>query len=730
MKGRDSTQAVLAVCAVLLLAGCGGGKSIEDSEVTAVDVLIDDQSRSFDTGLPELPPVTGKDVIDVSTETVELRTDDTTDTTDVCIPDCADKECGDDGCGGSCGQCDDGDVCNGVESCEAGLCDAGTILDCDDDNPCTLDECNAQAGCQHTEQDGPCDDGNPCTDGETCTTGVCTGGTKVVCDDNNPCTTDACSTVEGCITVPNNLPCNDGDPCTGNDQCIGGICQPGENACFPCESDLDCLQYDDGSLCNGLVVCDEGLCQVLEDSAVICEQPANECLNAECDQESGECIESPLPDLTFCDDGDLCTVDDVCKQGVCLGKTNTCNDGSACTKDWCDELTGICQHQGPNCDDGNQCTDDSCQVNSDGNPMCVYVVDDSNMCDDGFAQTSNVCSSGECLCLSPECVTVCGDGVCGVWESCVDCPEDCLSCEMMCDPPCGQYEECVQTTTGHWACTSVMVEVPEGTFWMGDPDKDDGIPWAYDAHPYHLVYLSSYFIDKTEVTAGQLAACLAADGACGPTPALGPEYLCNEEVPTRFEHPASCVTYQLGKDYCEWFEKQLCTEAQWEKGARGGCELNGGAGGCEEESRVYPWGNQFQNCEFAADYECAPGETEPVCSKSPLGDSPYGLCDMAGSAPEWVADWYDENYYCKFEDWIDGYCSDNATWPGWPGPWTDPMGPDEGEYKVARGGSLHGIGGYDFAVWSRLPKKKSWLDYSGSPFILDEPLQGVRCCTP
>jgi hypothetical protein len=93
MKGICSTQAMLAVCAVLLLAGCGGGKSIGDGEVAAADASTVDQSRAFDTGLPELPPVIGKDVIDVSTETVELSADDSYDTSDVCIHDREGIEC-------------------------------------------------------------------------------------------------------------------------------------------------------------------------------------------------------------------------------------------------------------------------------------------------------------------------------------------------------------------------------------------------------------------------------------------------------------------------------------------------------------------------------------------------------------------------------------------------------------------------------------------------------------
>ncbi|HLY37866.1 MAG TPA: beta-propeller fold lactonase family protein [Candidatus Binatia bacterium] len=64
-------------------------------------------------------------------------------TTDVCDGTCANRPRTD---GAS---CDDGDVCNGAETCRGGLCQAGTPLDCDDGDPCTRDTCDPIGGCMH-----------------------------------------------------------------------------------------------------------------------------------------------------------------------------------------------------------------------------------------------------------------------------------------------------------------------------------------------------------------------------------------------------------------------------------------------------------------------------------------------------------------------------------------------------------------------------------------------------
>jgi formylglycine-generating enzyme required for sulfatase activity len=62
------------------------------------------------------------------------------------------------------------------------------------------------------------------------------------------------------------------------------------------------------------------------------------------------------------------------------------------------------------------------------------------------------------------------------------------------------------------------------------------------------------------------------------------------------------------------------------------------------------------------------GDTKPVGSYE-NGKSPYGVYDVAGNVWEWVSDWYSETYYQN-------------------SPTENPPGPDSGQYRVLRGGSL------------------------------------------
>ena len=151
----------------------------------------------------------------------------------------------------------------------------------------------------------------------------------------------------------------------------------------------------------------------------------------------GVCIYTPEPESTACDDGEICTSDDHCLDGTCVGGEETdCSDASDCTVDICEPGVG-CQSEsradGSACDDGDACSvEDICEGGicipfkvlscEDFNPCtvlqgcdpstgkCIFLqVPDGGLCDDG-----NVCSAGD-ACINGSCVSgaapPCDDGI-------------------------------------------------------------------------------------------------------------------------------------------------------------------------------------------------------------------------------------------------------------------------------------------------------------------------------
>jgi len=94
--------------------------------------------------------------------------------------------------------CDDGDLCNGAETCEAEACVPGTPLDCGDGNACTDDSCDPGTGCVNTNNVAPCEDADMCTVDTVCAEGVCGGGGALDCVDDDVCTEDLCDPGTGC----------------------------------------------------------------------------------------------------------------------------------------------------------------------------------------------------------------------------------------------------------------------------------------------------------------------------------------------------------------------------------------------------------------------------------------------------------------------------------------------------------------------------------------------------
>lgn len=179
------------------------------------------------------------------------------------------------------------------------------------------------------------------------------------------------------------------------------------------------------------------------------------------------------------------------------------------------------------------------------------------------------------------------------------------------------------------------------------------------------------------------------------------------------------VNWSQAGAYCLWASKRLCTEAEWEKAARGGCEKNGGPLSCKAQSRKYPWGNDAPTCDLAAMFGCD-GDTQPVCSVSPAGDSPYGLCDMAGNVWEWVADRYQKDYYCDGDAASgDGDCTECGSWPGSPNSWNNPFCEIGDAARGGRGGSFND----NLADSYRRVSYRGSGTASGSYFYY-----GSRCC--
>ncbi len=173
-----------------------------------------------------------------------------------------------------------------------------------------------------------------------------------------------------------------------------------------------------------------------------------------------------------------------------------------------------------------------------------------------------------------------------------------------------------------WANDWISIDSVE--FNMGcDPSKKSNC--SQDEQPPHKIVLRSYDIQRTEVTQGEWAACVAA-GVCTPTPYhWDPKGLDN--------WPVTGMNRTEAEAYCGWIGGRLPTEAEWELAARG------------PDGRLNPWGDGDATCELARLRGC--GDLLGPVGAYPKGASPYGLVDMVGNAWEFVSDFYRSDYYAQ-----------------------------------------------------------------------------------
>ena len=339
------------------------------------------------------------------------------------------------------GACDDGDACTAADACNGGVC-AGAAVDCTAlDDACNIGVCvgsNGACAALPTNEAGTCDDDDLCTVNDTCSNGAC-AGTAVDCSAlDDACHIGVCDPATGgCVAIPANEggACDDGDGCTVGDACNAGICSGVAMDCSALDDTCNtgvcvgttgvCVAApaneggacDDGDGCTVNDACGGGTCA---GAHLDCSGLDDACNIGTCDPATGACVALPANEGGACDDGDPCTVDDVCGAGTCAGVDKDCSGlDNACNKGTCNALTGACEaapaYEGEVCDDGNACTvDDACAAG-----VCTGAAKDCSGLDDACNIGVCVGTSGVCALEPANDRATCDDGNgCTVDDAC------------------------------------------------------------------------------------------------------------------------------------------------------------------------------------------------------------------------------------------------------------------------------------------------------------------------
>lgn len=215
-------------------------------------------------------------------------------------------------------------------------------------------------------------------------------------------------------------------------------------------------------------------------------------------------------------------------------------------------------------------------------------------------------------------------------------------------PP--SFNQPVESNFSNETVSRTDLEIPGGQFHLGALKSND---FAFDNEKWaHSVELDPFEISRYPVTQGEFREFVEDGGYKRSThwSRKGKEWLASanrvsplywqltdgtwkhrlfdEWEPIQENHPMIFVNYYEAQAYCNWADRRLPTEAEWELAASGWSQ------GSPETKRTYPWGNSDPGRELA-NLDWQYGGTCPV-HLFPDSESPFGCRQMIGNCWEWT----------------------------------------------------------------------------------------------